>query len=60
VQVVVLEDAPIDLVFRVLRDGRLLLDRDPRARHLFELRSLTLYYDFRMTIEPILYPRRPA
>lgn len=30
--VVVLNDAPVALAYRVVRDGQLLVDRDPRAR----------------------------
>jgi len=33
VQLVVLNRAPADLVHRVLRDGRIVLDRDPRRAH---------------------------
>src|SRR5580700_1361168 len=36
VQVIALDTAPIDLVHRVLRDGKLVLDRDPGARIAFE------------------------
>jgi predicted nucleotidyltransferase len=45
VQVVVLNNAPPDLVHRVMRDGRLLLDRDPSARIRFEVRLRGLYFD---------------
>ena len=44
-QVVVLNNAPPDLVHRVLRDGRLLLDRDPAARIRFEVRARNEYFD---------------
>lgn len=59
VDVVVLNDAPSDLVHRVLRDGVLLLDRDRSARIAFEVRSRNDYFD----MEPIrrAYRRgRPA
>ena len=49
VQIVVLNDAPADLVHRVLRDGTLLLDRDPGRRIRFEVRSRNEYFD----LEPI-------
>ncbi len=57
-QVIVLNNAPPDLVHRVLRDGRLLLDRDRAARILFEVRSRNDYFD----LLPILnqYRRRKA
>ena len=45
VQLVVLNRAPVDLVHRVLRDGVLLLDRDPSARIRFEVRSRNAYFD---------------
>lgn len=49
VQVIVLNTAPPDLVHRVLRDGRLLLDRDPGARVSFEVQARNAYFD----MEPI-------
>lgn len=45
VQVVALNRASSDLVHRVLRDGRLVLDRDPAARIRFEVRSRNEYFD---------------
>lgn len=42
---VVLNRAPPDLVHRILRDGVLLLDRDPSARIRFETRSRADYLD---------------
>jgi len=58
VQVVALNRAPADLVHRVLRDGRLVLDRDRAARIRFEVRSRNEYFD----MAPIrrLYRRYPA
>jgi len=58
VQVVALNRAPADLVHRVLRDGRLVLDRDRAARIRFEVRSRNVYFD----LAPIrrLYRRTPA
>jgi predicted nucleotidyltransferase len=50
VQVVVLNRAPVDLVIRVLRDGRLLIDRDRSKRVQFEVRSRNEFWD----LEPIL------
>ena len=56
VQVVVMNTAPADLVHRVLRDGVLLLDRDPSARIRFEVRARNEFFD----LQPILdrYRRR--
>jgi len=45
VQVVVADGAPADLVRRVLRDGRLLVDRDRAARIRFEVRKRIEYFD---------------
>jgi hypothetical protein len=58
VQVVALNRAPADLVHRVLRDGRLVLDRDRAARIRFEVRSRNVYFD----LAPIrrLYRRTPS
>jgi predicted nucleotidyltransferase len=43
--VVILNDAPVDLVHRVLRDGRLVLERDRSARIRFEARARREYFD---------------
>jgi len=58
VQVVALNRASADLVHRILRDGRLVLDRDRSARIRFEVRSRNEYFD----MAPIrrLYRRYPA
>lgn len=45
VQIVVLNDAPVDLVHRILRDGRLLVDRDRAARIRFEVRARNEFFD---------------
>jgi hypothetical protein len=58
VQVVALNRAPADLVHRVLRDGRLLLDRDRAARIRFEVQSRNEYFD--MAHIRALYRRYPA
>jgi predicted nucleotidyltransferase len=58
VQVVALNRVSADLVHRVLRDGRLVLDRDRADRLRFEVRSRNEYFD----LAPIrrLYRRYPA
>ena len=58
VQVVALNRASADLVHRVLRDGKLVLDREPAARIRFEVRRRNEYFD----LAPIrrLYRRYPA
>jgi predicted nucleotidyltransferase len=57
VQVVALNRASPDLVHRVLRDGRIVLDRDRAARIRFEVRKRNEYFD----MAPIrrLYRRYP-
>jgi uncharacterized protein len=45
VQLVVLNHAPPDLIHRVLRDGRVVLDRDASARIRFEVKSRNEYFD---------------
>ena len=50
VQVVVLNWAAVDLVHRILRDGRLLVDRDPSARIRFEIRARNEFFD----LQPVL------
>ncbi len=49
VQLVVLNGAPADLVHRILRDGRIVLDRDRAARIRFEVAKRNEYFD----LEPI-------
>ena len=56
VDLVVLNDAPVDLRTRVLRDGRLLVDRDPSARIAFEVRTRNEAFD----LEPVLARYRAA
>ena len=45
VEIVVLNEAPVDLVHRVLRDGILLLDRDRSRRIRFEVKARNEYFD---------------
>lgn len=47
VDVVVLNRAPVDLVHRVLRDGIIVLDRDPAARIRFEVSARNAYFDLK-------------
>ena len=51
VQIIVLNNAPADLVHRVLRDGRLLLDRDRAARIRFEVDMRNRYFDLMPVLE---------
>jgi predicted nucleotidyltransferase len=45
VQVVVLNNAPVDLAYRVLRDGILVADREPTRRAEYEVRVRSEYPD---------------
>jgi predicted nucleotidyltransferase len=45
VQLILLNSAPADLVHRVLRDGRIVLERDRAARIAFEVRLRNEYFD---------------
>jgi predicted nucleotidyltransferase len=45
VDVVVMNGAPTDLIHRILRDGILLVDRNPSARIAFEVRARNDYFD---------------
>lgn len=47
VDLVVLDGAPPDLIHRVLRDGRLLLDRDKSRRIAFEVKARNEYFDLK-------------
>lgn len=49
-QVVTMNHAPVDLRARVLRDGVLLVDRDPTFRIWFEVRTRNEWFD----IQPVL------
>jgi len=50
VDLIVLNRAPVDLIHRVLRDGKLLMDLDPSRRIRFEVRARNEYFD----LQPIL------
>ena len=47
VDLVILDTAPPDLSHRVLRDGELVLDRDPSARVRFEVAARNAYFDLK-------------
>lgn len=56
VDLIVLNDAPVDLRIRVLRDGMLLVDRVPERRIAFEVRTRNEAFD----LEPVLTRYRAA
>ncbi len=57
VQLVVLNRAPPDLIHRILRDGKLVLDRDRSMRIRFEVKARNEFFD----LQPVLrrYRRFP-
>ena len=57
-QVVVLNDAPPDLVHRILRDGRLVLESDKAARVRFEVSTRNAYFDVLPALERYRRPRQ--
>jgi predicted nucleotidyltransferase len=58
VDIVVMNTAPVDLVHRILRDGRMVLEQDRSRRIAFEVKARNQYFD----LLPILqrYRRRTA
>jgi uncharacterized protein len=56
VDVVVMSSAPVDLIHRILRDGRLIFEQDKSRRIAFEVKARNQYFD----LLPILqqYRRR--
>ena len=60
VDLVVLNHAPVDLIHRVLRDGRLVMDQGPSARIRFEVRARNEYFDLKPTLDLYRRPRTPT
>ncbi len=54
VDVVLLNTAPISLRGRVLGSRRVIVERNPHARHQFESLTLRMFHDFRMREHRIL------
>jgi len=57
IDVVVLNDAPIALAGRVLTTRRVLVDRNPFARHRYESLTARMFQDFRLREHRILADR---
>jgi predicted nucleotidyltransferase len=57
-QVVILNGAPPDLVHRILRDGRLVLESDKAARVRFEVSARNAYFDVLPALERYRRPRQ--
>jgi predicted nucleotidyltransferase len=60
VQVVVLNHVSVDLVHRVLRDGKLLLDRDRSRRIRFEVKARNDFFDLQPVLAEYRFPRAPT
>jgi predicted nucleotidyltransferase len=58
VDVVVTNDAPVDLVHRVLRDGILLFDANKSVRIAFEVKARNEYFDLLPYLEEYRRPRK--
>jgi len=58
VDLVVMNTAPVDLVHRILRDGKLLLENDKSARISFEVKARNQYFDLLPILEQ--YRRKRA
>lgn len=56
-QVVVMNKAPVDLVHRILRDGRLVFEADHAARVAFEVKARNEYFDLLPYLEQYRRPR---
>lgn len=50
VQIIVMNTAPVDLVHRILADGRLLVEHDRSHRIRFEVRARNEYFDLLPTL----------
>lgn len=57
VDLIVLNDAPISLLGRILTDRRVIIDKEPFLRHKFESLNLRKYYDFSVKERDILKRR---
>lgn len=57
IDLVILNDAPISLVGRILRMKRLIVDKQPFLRHKFESLALREFFDFSRSEQDILFRR---
>jgi uncharacterized protein len=57
IDLIVLNDAPVDLRMRILRDGDVLIDRDRAARIAFEVQTRNEYWDFEPALALYRSPR---
>ena len=54
---VVLNNAPLSLVGRILGARRVITDKQPHLRHVFESRMMRKFFDFRRKEQDILFRR---
>jgi predicted nucleotidyltransferase len=57
VDLVILNTAPLPLKIRIIRDGTLLVDNEPFARHAFESATIRTFLDFSKIEKQILEKR---
>ena len=57
IDLVVLNSAPISLAGRILRNKKILIDKDPFLRHRYESRILREFFDFTIKEKEILHRR---
>jgi predicted nucleotidyltransferase len=57
IDLVILNDAPISLVGRILKKKRLIADKQPFLRHRFESLALREFFDFSRNEQGILFRR---
>jgi uncharacterized protein len=57
IDLVILNDAPISLVGRILKKKRLIADKQPFLRHSFESLALREFFDFSRNEQDILFRR---
>jgi len=57
IDLVVLNTAPLPLAYRVLKNKKILVDRDPLSRHRFESLTIRKYLDFSVAENRILERR---
>ncbi|MDD2364943.1 MAG: nucleotidyltransferase domain-containing protein [Desulfuromonadaceae bacterium] len=57
IDLVILNDAPISLVGRIMRKKLLIADKQPFLRHKFESLALRQFFDFSRTEQDILFRR---
>lgn len=57
IDLLILNDAPVSLVGRILKNRRLIVDRHPFLRHAFESRLMREFFDFSRKEQDILFRR---